>query len=186
MNKILSKIKDNINDRTTYQASAEDASSFATTFYNEILTPIRKTIKTLFSQGKYEPDDFNTAENDIVSSNDLPVVNKLSGFDVVNFRDDCYEIYEITAEFEVMPGRTLSLKATIRRSTYGEGSEVRNWELCLDGVRINSLFEETGLDEVVGDFIIRNFQGLGHYDSSIKSVTNNEYIQIAKILGIDV
>ena len=72
----------------------------------------------------------------------------------------------------------------MRRSTYGDGSEVVNWRLELNGESLGSMFEETNTDENLHDFIIDNFQSLGHYNLNQKVLNEEDLQNIAKALGV--
>jgi hypothetical protein len=184
MKKALLKIKANIDKRTDNQASPEKAQKMANTFAIDVLSPARKSILNLMAVGNFERTDFNMAELLVVDAGEALLIKRLNGFDVEEYVDEVDEHYSITAEFVISTGQALVLEANIKRNLYGDGAEVKNWNLKLDGNDCNDILTETDCEEVIYDFIIGNYQNSGHYDPSMNVLSQEDVAQISNILGI--
>lgn len=184
MNTMLNKINADIHSRTIARPSQATLDGFANAFNANLLADLVASYKSLLAKGDLSSDDFTAIESRLGTFEGSFEVTQLSGFGEPYLIDDDTETYDIEVGLSSGMDLTIKLAVAVERSTNGEGSFVKQWEMFANDESVKSLIQETDSEELIENFVISDFLSEYEYDVNQKQISDDDINKIAAILGI--
>lgn len=180
----LEAINDHIKELLKREMTPEKQAQLSGEF-NNLIRALKADVKNDADIDGLDCESLSETKKALMAETTDAKLVKVSGIgEVVGYTSTDDEKYEPSWHFRFDSGLTVVLDAYIRHNDYGDGTEVKNHELIINGV-VSYLFDEYEISsQAMQDFIESNYFIPCRFDSTVQRPSSEDIDKISEILGI--
>lgn len=180
----LHTIAAEIHERNKTVLPERSRNSYSAHLMADLLVPARGFFRSELASENLTREDLSDNELALFEDKTPFALVRIDGFgDPSDYPETLQEEYQTELDFVSENGNKLSFHSTILYSTEGDGNEVQDVDVFINGER-SDFFMTCDAEQVLHEFVTREFANTWQYDASRPELTQDQIDQIAAVLGI--